>query len=530
MPIRTRFFAAAALGLLCTSLYLGCDRPNKDNPKANGKNGPNDGQSSKNGDASKPSGAPLADAKELRLVLTGLLQGHLEPCGCASAQSGGVDRRAFWLKLNKHRYDLFLEGGNLVLENNPLERHKLMTIQMILGGLLEYDIFPLGPNDLSLGLKELGLFMSEDGSPFVASDLRSSKTDSKNKAPFLTHAIRKAGSYKLLVVSLAGPIPKGVKGLERLAPQKALDEAFGAAGKRGEDWDCCLLFCNYGGAPEARRLAKTLRGVDVIASFPIEQETLTKNEVVARTQAEAQVSRVTILFPGWRGKNLLLWRAKPGADGSWHTVDASKESLQVPGGTPKGKRPPGSDAEVWQMLIDHKREIGDLDLLTQMAERKPSRNGQRYVGAKACAKCHKQAYETWKGSKHANAWKTLVDREKVDGWPVTKNPDCVSCHVVGYGEKSGFVNMTKTPELVDVSCENCHGAGSAHVEALTPIQAQLDKGEKLERTTIDAAIDAGKLIRPQASHCTKCHNFEQSPGFNYLEKWALIQHGLDKAR
>ncbi|MFQ5506924.1 MAG: hypothetical protein ACE5F1_19305, partial [Planctomycetota bacterium] len=42
-------------------------------------------------------GGKARSKKPLRLLLSGWLDGQLEPCGCASAQSGGLDRRGFWL-------------------------------------------------------------------------------------------------------------------------------------------------------------------------------------------------------------------------------------------------------------------------------------------------------------------------------------------------------------------------------------------------------------------------------------------------
>ena len=105
---------------------------------------------------------------------------------------------------------------------------------------------------------------------------------------------------------------------------------------------------------------------------------------------------------------------------------------------------------------------------------------------------------------HSHAWQTLVDAEKREKWPVTHYPECVSCHVVGYGYKSGFVTPEKTPKLLNVTCENCHGPGSIH------------------------AGDDSKAIpvaKPTSTSCTQCHNFEHSPKFDFTAYWKKIRHG-----
>jgi hypothetical protein len=194
----------------------------------------------------------------------------------------------------------------------------------------------------------------------------------------------------------------------------------------------------------------------------------------------------------------------------------------------KGKRPPGSDPEVWEMLRQQKQSVGEEGILEQMAERRPTDNGASYVGTAKCGECHKSSLVAWQASQHSEAWASLLAREKLDGWPVTKHPDCVSCHVVGYGEKSGFINGAKTPQLANVGCENCHGAGSGHVAALQPLQQRIAAGAKITPEELAAARSKGKLPAATSNHCVVCHDFEQTPGFDFNDLWPQIEHGLDK--
>jgi peroxiredoxin/nitrate/TMAO reductase-like tetraheme cytochrome c subunit len=80
-----------------------------------------------------------------------------------------------------------------------------------------------------------------------------------------------------------------------------------------------------------------------------------------------------------------------------------------------------------------------------------------YSGSQVCSVCHEQQEQTWRLTAHATAFDTLV-RHGAD-----TNPDCVGCHVVGFGKKGGFEISPHTVWLEDVGCESCHGRGGPHL-------------------------------------------------------------------
>ncbi len=164
------------------------------------------------------------------------------------------------------------------------------------------------------------------------------------------------------------------------------------------------------------------------------------------------------------------------------------------------------DKTAKQVILAHRGTVKDLGLREKLAGRLPTKNGASYVGSSACKECHQEDYEIWEETLHAEAWKTL-EKAEVDPdrykWPVTHYPDCVYCHVVGYYQKTGFINPEKTPDLAGVGCEECHGAASEHV-----------KDPKKH-----------KLGPVHPTKCTKCHDFEQTPDFDYNDYWQMIEHG-----
>jgi hypothetical protein len=86
------------------------------------------------------------------------------------------------------------------------------------------------------------------------------------------------------------------------------------------------------------------------------------------------------------------------------------------------------------------------------------------------------------------------------------DPACQACHTTGYALPGGFVSASH-PVQVNVGCENCHGPSQDHVEdpkIRTPYHA-LDQ-------------------------CLRCHDDENSPGFDRAVSWPKVVHGTPKRR
>ena len=132
----------------------------------------------------------------------------------------------------------------------------------------------------------------------------------------------------------------------------------------------------------------------------------------------------------------------------------------------------------------------------------------KYIGAAKCKMCHNKAdkgeqYNKWANSPHAKAMASLKGAD-------AKNPKCLKCHSTAAGADQALVATITVEE--GVSCESCHGPGSAYKVAtvMKDQKASMAKG----------------LILPDEKVCKKCHN-EQSPnykGFNYKEYVAKIAH------
>lgn len=131
-----------------------------------------------------------------------------------------------------------------------------------------------------------------------------------------------------------------------------------------------------------------------------------------------------------------------------------------------------------------------------------------YMGYKSCIDCHKEIVQGWMTTPHAHAFETL----KEQGEEKQAIPGCVKCHVVGFEEDGGFVDIGLTPELKDVQCENCHGPARKHVES--------EGSPDLITGT------------PDEASCRVCHTEGQDKNFDFRKKSQWVhtssEHGKKK--
>jgi len=429
--------------------------------------------------------------ERVRMALSGDLLGHLEPCGCASGQSGGLARRVFQ-EQQQGNYDLLIEGGNLVAGATELDFQKAYTALDILAIQSRYDVFGIGPHDLQLAFDQWTQLAMAMKVPLVAADLQSTGGAWPGTA-FVEKTVR---TTKVRVTSLTMSLPDVLTKatpppLELLAPAAAWQRAM-----LGADPATLRVVLVHAPSATVRKLAADLQpSPDLVVGI-----TEDYHEPPAHPEL---AGKVPVVFPGIRGRLLLEVTLARLPDGPrlGYQVHQLARSQTKPGAE---EDPAAVDA-----IRQHRLDVKDQGVLEKLAGQQPTGNGASYLGSESCKQCHPQAYAIWTTTRHHGAWDTLVAAEKARGWPVTAYPDCVACHVVGFGQQSGFVNAQQTPLLANVGCERCHGAGSKHQKA--PVQNKLGK------------VGGGLA----AKVCTECHDFEQSPDFEWRSKWAAIKHGKD---
>ncbi len=115
----------------------------------------------------------------------------------------------------------------------------------------------------------------------------------------------------------------------------------------------------------------------------------------------------------------------------------------------------------------------------------------KYIGINKCKMCHPKEYKSWAETKHANAFKALVDKQS------DKNAECIVCHTTGYNLAGGYTE--NADNLKNITCEACHGPGSLHYSAKKEDKKKMINGKSGEKM------------------CRVCHNEKQSPNFKFEE-------------
>ncbi|HET9234732.1 MAG TPA: cytochrome c family protein [Candidatus Eisenbacteria bacterium] len=149
-----------------------------------------------------------------------------------------------------------------------------------------------------------------------------------------------------------------------------------------------------------------------------------------------------------------------------------------------------------------------------------------YVGVKNCKMCHNKAetgkqFEVWSQTAHAKAYESLASPEakaKAKEMGIAdpqKDAKCLSCHVSNVAAINDTTQKLTAAE--GVSCEACHGAGSAY------------KSKKVMEEVAAGTVPAASvgLLKPNEATCTNCHKAEGNPfhkEFKYEEYLKKIAH------
>ena len=411
-------------------------------------------------------GVATATERNVTLVYSANLNGELEPCGCAEESNlGGIRRQASKLaEWRTQQPNLFLiSSGGLLVSELPSDRIKS---EYILKGFaaLKYDAIGVQWRDLAYGpemLKTVPL-------PWVASNARN---DDFGKQLRVLH-----GSVDLAFFSWLDPrvAPKMV--VAPLADTAQLASALAQAKRAG----ALTLLTTTLPLNEARALV-SLANLDILVlSAP--DETFGPPERIGTT---------LVLQPGSRG--MRLGRVDLVIDDNNRIRDFSHEAFKLTADVPDA---PSLDDWYAQYTAKLKE-----DYLRRVEIRKALNTGTPdYVGAEACKTCHAPEHDKWSSTKHSHAWEALEGVNKIF------DPNCVGCHSVGYEKPGGYIDPSITSHLMNVQCENCHGAARAHVDS---------GGSK--------PVTNKGWAPPQM--CAQCHIGSHSPAFKFENYWPKIQHG-----
>lgn len=429
----------------------------------------------------------------------GDLRGHLEPCGCdPRSDLGSVQRLDAYLRRERmiHPYlQVFHLGNDFTNETNDLSKRKDNAIASAVK-LLAPTASLLNHQEilrLKVGLPDL---------PYVVSNFKS--------------ALPKNVKAKLIledhtVLGFVEPFP----GDNHLKPFSAtwLSEMKNIKDKKTK----ILLFS--GRAATLKKITDSQVFDVIIASndLPLskdfgDEERTNEAKLVAYTNSKQEVLKVPV---GGQGlirsptlqfvpaalpvSSLLEKPSSSNASPLFGAATDSKSLIPAKRMIAKWLDPAEQVGVSSEMLavIDAYRNASTAAMQSLVKERTTDLASTPYIGAEACQACHAGSFKKWQESKHAHAYQTITTAVR------DNDPECVSCHVLGFKAKGGFVSETASPQFTNVQCESCHGPRRAHV-------ANPSLKVKMELKATDA--------------CAECHTTPHSPRFNFKEYWPKIEH------
>jgi hypothetical protein len=134
------------------------------------------------------------------------------------------------------------------------------------------------------------------------------------------------------------------------------------------------------------------------------------------------------------------------------------------------------------------------------------------VGANACAECHKQEAEAWKGTHHFKTFREMPRNAEANeiarrmGVRRIKSESlCLNCHFTVQDKDN------KEEPISGISCESCHGAGQDWIKIHSGYSGKkADTESKAEKAARWKLADSKGMIRPSslyelAKNCYSCH-------------------------
>jgi hypothetical protein len=410
-----------------------------------------------------------------KLVVSGDTSSWITPCGCTSNQSGGLLRRATYLKgLAARGPVIYADAGGAIAGTSDYQR---MKFEAILRGEMEMGIVAhnIGKAEAALGPEFLRDVARRLNAPLISANA----LDSKGELMGDGCRVADVAGRRVALIGLLSP-KYATEQIHVDDPRAALQKAIGAAGALKDKPDLLIVLA-YMPEDELQQLAAMSPEVDAIIGGPTGQA----------------------IGPHRVGPTLLAAATNKGKFVVEIDIDADR-----------AKPLDGRVVELGPSFADDAKQRENLNrYLADLAARDftPDQTGlveplppgtpasYRFAGSASCAACHAAAQNIFAQMAHAHAFETL----KAKG--MHGDPTCLQCHTTGYGLPGGFVTQKLTPERIEVGCESCHGPSAAHVadpRTHTPFAA--------------------------ADQCVRCHDHENSPAFQFKPYWEKIKHGKDR--
>jgi hypothetical protein len=458
---------------------------------------------------SRPGEGPTSKTREVTLFYTANRQGEVDPCGCQLNQLGGLNRMQALLDEQKAKGaapNLVVDAGDTFFSTPQLlptrRDSELLRAKVIAAAYqaMKVDVFTPGERDFAGGISFLRELQKASGAVFLSTNLM----DDNGVPLFKTTHLIERGGLKIGFFSLADERAFApVAGLRVQPPEKLFSSTISDLRRAGVD---LVVLISHLGLERDRTFA-ALGGVDLIVGAH-SLDALTEPTVVGKTwivqplNQGQQIGLMTLTNTGLKNAEMInLEKNFDVANSSRNLMNAYHDEVRtvaVEGGASGGET---TTATSDKPFVAH---------------------------AYTCRTCHTKQYDFWATTKHSAAYLVLFSKNQ------HFDPECISCHSIGFEQPGGFEKIaqpivltdpakkTKTP-FVEQLMKKVF-AGDLKKGALDS-RLQPERFEKLHQRydkEIRALEEAGKIqklfIGVQCEHCHGNRAGHPSPTVATLKK------------
>jgi hypothetical protein len=509
------------------------------------------------------------------LVLSGQTFGFLQPCGCTRPQQGGLERRANFVAQMRAKgwhvagfdlgdvYPVRTPTGPSGIVASPEQSLLNYVTTMTALRDMGYVAVGLGKTEFAGGLYPIlaGYALQKEQPPFILAANVTTSADGKpipreqafpgpGKRPMV--GLAEIADVNGVHVGVAGVVGKTVaEEVAKADPQITFLDAQTIIGQAVAGINAAakkpavnvLLF--QGSSEHARKVAKDWPQFQVILCLADDPEPPQFPQYVEHADGK----KTMVIQVGHKGKYVgtvgLFRNGSGGFDLKYQLVPLGEEYI-----TPNNPADEKANRAL-AALEDYAAQVKARNLLAKVVQRPHGDQIQMpqlnltYVGSERCMGCHAAEYTRWKDTHHSHAMETLETKATRPG---LRNVDgeCVVCHTVGFGYKTGYENDQKSQALRHVGCESCHGPGSGHMSA--PRNRELlalmspwkeNAADKLpdpatvkkladmnpaERGQVQLPVAQQRVINAVSKTCMSCHDSENDPHFDLFRYWPKVNH------
>ena len=479
------------------------------------------------------------------LVLSGEQHGYLMPCGCSHPQKGGLERRYNFLELLKAKGwpVVAADLGDVPQIQGPAGLPNIQGLikykySMESFKRMDYAAASFGKYEALLSLDTIfgEWALNEPKPPLLAANLADKSGVYKDIVQPLAIKHVQAAGVNVGIGGLIGPmigeeIEKKDANFTFAAGSKTLPPLLKQMDAKKADFRVLLFQGMKGRKPEA---------IAMVEAFPQFNVVLCLSESDEPRSTPVTIGKTMVVSVGHKGRYVGVvgvWKTNKGAQPyelKYQLVELGEEFL-----TPKGE---AANHKIVALMEQYKRQLRDENYLGKYPQvTHPNEiaagkgNTPEYIGSDNCKNCHADAYKKWTHTPHSHAYQTLVDAKE----PALNqfDPECIVCHTVGFGHKTGFRDATTTPKLLNVGCESCHGPGSEHRDAEQLLQASKPSPKSQPWRDLmnpwrtpdepETPLQRDKRVLRADGFCQSCHDKDNDVTWlhkAFERKWLKIWH------